>query len=657
MTGISLYFRKITLFLKQPVITGVLTAVLFSFLSAFILWQRYQILKKAEQREMSNLINLVENNIDQTLKNSYSVALSLALLIDTKGNIENFEGVAPGLVEDNPNIDAVQLVPGGVITKVYPVMGNRDVLNYDILSDSLRSKEAYYTMRSKDMYFAGPLELKQGGMAVVGRLPVYIQNDFWGFSAVIIKLETLIKQSGIEQLSGNKYRFQFSKVDPSTADETYFLPQFQHMDRSYVESISLPEGDWRFYISPESPWELLYGILPIGFFMLLLSLWLGWAMTNLLKQPARLQALVKVQAGELARSELKFRTIFNQAAIGIARVDSLTGAFLETNKRFRQLFGYKEEDLKHLNYMKITMAEDLQEDLQHMTRLNKGEIGEFTLEKRIIKKSGDMIWVNLTVSPLWNKGETPTTHLALLEDINDKKQAETNLRKSYEMLMEQNKRLLNFSYIVSHNLRSHSSNIESILSLYHMSETDTERMQYMELLEKVSIALTDTLFDLNEVVSIQTNLDLSVENIQVEQYVRQIWDLLKMEIDKKKAILTVNIPPSMVVPFNAAYMESVLLNLMTNSLRYSHPLRTPAIEIKGSLEDGTWILLFKDNGIGIDMKKNADKIFGLYKTFSNNRFSRGVGLFITKNQVEAMGGRIEVESELGVGTSFKIYFK
>jgi hypothetical protein len=68
------------------------------------------------------------------------------------------------------------------------------------------------------------------------------------------------------------------------------------------------------------------------------------------------------------------------------------------------------------------------------------------------------------------------------------------------------------------------------------------------------------------------------------------------------------------------------------------------------------ILNVSDNGIGIDMKKNGDKLFGMYKTFNNNPDARGIGLFITKNQIDAMGGKVEVESELGKGTSFKIYF-
>ena len=644
-------------FFSRPAVSGTLTFLFFMILGMFILWQRYQILKETEQREMSNLIGYIENNIDHALKNSYTAALSLALLVEADGTITGFEDVAPRLIKDYPIIDAVQMVPGGVISKVYPLEGNHNVLEYNILEDPAVNQEALRALQEKEMYFAGPLELRQGGLAVIGRLPVFNQNEFWGFTAVIIKMESLLKAAGLEKLGGNKYDFQFSKVNFKNGKETYFLPPLSAVSVYYSEKIDFPDGDWKVYIALKNPKDNFHSLLPIGFFMLLLAGWLGWAMTNLLRQPEKLQALVKSQAGELSLSELKFRTIFNQAAIGMARVNSISGSFLETNLRFQQLLGYTSEEIEELNIVEITYPDDMQEDLDKMKQLRNGEINEFSMQKRVKRKNGEMVWVKLTVSPLWSEGETPTTHIALIEDIHDKKMAETHLKESYEMLMEQNKRLLNFSYIVSHNLRSHSSNIESILSLYEETDEAEERENYISMLEKVSAALNQTLYDLNEVVSIQTNLDLTVQDLTVKDYVEETLGLLKVEIEKKNAIIHTNVPGEMVVKFNAAYMESVLLNLLSNSLRYSSPGRIPEISVTGTKVGQNWMLEVKDNGIGIDLERNREKLFGLYKTFSNKPNSRGVGLFITKNQVDAMDGRIEIKSTPGVGTTFKVYFK
>jgi len=106
-----------------------------------------------------------------------------------------------------------------------------------------------------------------------------------------------------------------------------------------------------------------------------------------------------------------------------------------------------------------------------------------------------------------------------------------------------------------------------------------------------------------------------------------------------------------------AYLESILLNFISNAIKYSHPERVPILEISAIEEKDQLILIFSDNGIGIDLQRNRDKLFGMYKTFENNPDARGIGLFITKNQIDAMGGRVDVESELGEGTKFSIHFK
>jgi len=177
------------------------------------------------------------------------------------------------------------------------------------------------------------------------------------------------------------------------------------------------------------------------------------------------------------------------------------------------------------------------------------------------------------------------------------------------------------------------------------------------LLSKVGVALNQTLFDLNEVVAIQSNSDLIVEPLLVPDYLKMTLDLLQFQIQKKKAVIRQEIPEEMRVNFNAAYLESVLLNFLTNALRYCDHQRIPEILISGTRENGSWVLEISDNGIGIDMDKHGDQLFGMYKTFTDRPKSRGIGLFITKNQMNAMGGRVTVESRVDVGTTFKLHFK
>ena len=118
----------------------------------------------------------------------------------------------------------------------------------------------------------------------------------------------------------------------------------------------------------------------------------------------------------------------------------------------------------------------------------------------------------------------------------------------------------------------------------------------------------------------------------------------------------VKIPKNQTVSFNPSYLESILLNFTTNAIKYSHPERLPEINYVLTKENGKCILEIKDNGLGIDLSKYGEKLFGMYNTFHDNKNARGIGLFITKNQVESMGGTIEVESTKNLGTTFKIFF-
>jgi signal transduction histidine kinase len=241
-------------------------------------------------------------------------------------------------------------------------------------------------------------------------------------------------------------------------------------------------------------------------------------------------------------------------------------------------------------------------------------------------------------------------------DISSQKEKEAELQKSLEIIGEQNSRLLNFAHIVSHNLRSHAANIEMLLNIIDEDE-DGESIKETNLhLRSSSKALSLTIDHLKDLVEIQTELVHKREPLNLNAYLGKTLNILGEEINKNKVVIQNTISNEATVSYNPAYLESVLLNLTSNAIKYSHPDRIPVISYSLSTNKSQKILTIKDNGLGIDLKLNGDKLFGMYKTFHNNKDSRGIGLFITKNQIEAMGGRIQVKSEVGIGTIFKIIF-
>ena len=301
---------------------------------------------------------------------------------------------------------------------------------------------------------------------------------------------------------------------------------------------------------------------------------------------------------------------------------------------------YSEDKEWVQNYCKNTTNDNLDHDFEY----------------RMIAKNGSIVWLRDIVNIIYENGISIRLR-GIMIDITKSKEAERDLNAAFNLVTEQNKRLLNFSYIVSHNLRSHTSNIASILALIESSETEEEREEMIGLLKTVSSSLNLTMIHLNEVTNIRTNIGLVSEPLNLEMFFTRVKSVLADQITSKGVTILTAIPADTMINYNPAYLESILYNVISNSIRFRHPSRKPIIKINLVIENDMKVLQISDNGIGIDLVKNADKIFGMYKTFTNNSDSKGIGLFITKNQIDAMGGNITVESELNVGTTFKIYFK
>lgn len=230
------------------------------------------------------------------------------------------------------------------------------------------------------------------------------------------------------------------------------------------------------------------------------------------------------------------------------------------------------------------------------------------------------------------------------------------LQSLVDINLEQNKRLTQFTHIISHNIRSHVANLKGILQqVDRHPEQDTK--PFLELIKQTIFSLDETIMNLNESITIQTNPELPMTENHLLEIIHTTENSLSNIIKESKVKISyLQQCEDDLIYANSAYLDSILLNLVTNSIKYSSKDKLPEIIIKLSENTNFKILTVADNGIGIDMQKNKDQIFGLFKTFNRNKDAKGIGLYITKIQVEAMKGKIEVESILDVGSSFTIHF-
>jgi len=277
--------------------------------------------------------------------------------------------------------------------------------------------------------------------------------------------------------------------------------------------------------------------------------------------------------------------------------------------------------------------------------------------QRVLTKSGEYKWI-LSRGKIIERDSknAPLRIMGTHTDISMQKEREQELLQTLEIVSEQNSRLLNFAHIVSHNLRSHSGNIEMLLDIIDEEKEQDFLDETFSHLRSSSNALTETIDHLKELVEIQTELIHKRENLNLNNFLGKTLDILAEEINKNKVVIHNSIAEEETITFNPAYLESVLLNFTSNAIKYSHPDRTPVISYSLTSNLTQKILEIQDNGLGINLEKHGKKLFGMYKTFHKNQDSRGIGLFITKNQIEAMGGSVHVTSQVGIGTIFKIYF-
>lgn len=287
-------------------------------------------------------------------------------------------------------------------------------------------------------------------------------------------------------------------------------------------------------------------------------------------------------------------------------------------------------------------------------RINGEVIGVLCLEHITTKRN----WTNDDVSFARAIADT----ISLVIEADRRKKAENELIEKQEQLQQlldvtsnQNQRLQNFAHIVSHNIRSHSSNLTMLTTFLNEPEHDKEQQKFFQMLKLSTNKLAETVENLNEIITIQNNLNMPKTRLNIRNEIEKTMQALNTIILAEEVQVINHVAEEVYIKGLASYIESILLNMLTNAIKYRSPDRKAIIQFSAKRVGLFWQIAIQDNGLGIDLAKHGHKLFGMYKTFHKNADARGIGLFITKNQIEAMGGKIEVESKIGEGSTFNIY--
>lgn len=278
------------------------------------------------------------------------------------------------------------------------------------------------------------------------------------------------------------------------------------------------------------------------------------------------------------------------------------------------------------------------------------------MDYRICLDDGSIRYISASWVISYDAYGTANRATGYVQDITERVLAEEEKSAISSELIQRNQVLEEFSYSVSHNLRSPLANILGLCDMIERKMKDGKlEVNTVKMLTESSRRLDSILRDLNTLLNYDKKLNALKTPLSLDDVAKETWEIYRDKCEFLGGHFTWDFTGIGVVHLVKPYMDNIFQNMLSNSLKYARPGIPPVIHFKGSLKDGTLQLEFSDNGLGIDLAVNRSKLFGLYQRFNPKAAEgNGLGLYLIRLQVEKMKGQIDVQSELNAGTTFKI---
>jgi PAS domain S-box-containing protein len=379
---------------------------------------------------------------------------------------------------------------------------------------------------------------------------------------------------------------------------------------------------------------------------------------------------------QLASKELESDTFYNHAPSGYFSTDG-NGIIYKINATLLDWLGYSKEDIigKVTWQSLLSVGGQMYFETHYSPLLQmQGFVQEISFE--MVRKDRTRLPILINTKQIRDENGKVQINYSTVFDISQRKSYEKELliakrfaEEQNKLINEKNEKLLEllkrnldlqqFSFIITHNLRAPLTNLIFICKLINPNKIeDPSTLKLIEFFKKSTYQLDETLNDLINVLNVKENTNLTLDELSFEEITDKVKESISESLSDNKAIIETDFSDMPTVHFAKVYLESIFLNLITNSIKYRHPERNLIVKIK-TIKDaiGRSKLTFSDNGIGMDMSRVKHKIFGFHQRFHKNADSKGIGLILIKTQLNALGGEIEVDSEVNMGTIFTITFK
>lgn len=670
---------------KQPLymrwFTSKVTAVTLSMMVFFlcfmlsVVWQenQQQVETQRIHREAVELASNIRGKLETELNSRLHLTKGLAGLVVANERIdeEAFQQFATELGRNLSSVSSLQLAPDGVVKHVWPYEQHKKAIGHDLLADPKRKVEAQKAIEERAVWLAGPLNLIQGGVGLIGRYPVFLENDsgeevFWGFSTILLDFERFIAETGIATSNG-KFEIAVRGID----SEGEFKPAFYGdsvVFNSLLTSaeITLPAGQWQVGVRLTEPlvasqvWKMA---------LILISLLTAIGIFGLLRLPARFNRAVEQTSQALEQSEVRFRDAIEALPDGFVIFDK-QDRLLACNSKYRDIYdktgniiapGRTFYDMTRDGYQSGQFKNSEGDDEASFVARRLKEHRNSQLASEI--QLADGRWIRQTERPIRGGGT-----VGLRVDITESKIKERELATAKEVAEQASHSKSQFLATVSHEVRTPMNVILGLLDILKSSENLSSKEKDYAITAHQSadhlLHLLNEILDISKVEAGKLSLDKTEFNIL--EVIRNVCSLSQTKAEDKGISLKVELDDFEfpMVEGDERRLQQILLNLLSNAIKFTDQgwVKVTAKQSRVSDEQCNITVEVEDTGIGF----SANEAKMLFKPFSQIDSSAarkhegtGLGLAITRELTQLMGGQITAEGFKNQGAAFtlKVPFK
>jgi signal transduction histidine kinase len=568
--------------------------------------------------------HLLQQQIERSLSATYALA---ALIRQGHGDLQDFEPLAAEMLKMYGGLSSLQLAPNGVIRHVVPVQGNEMAIGHDLLADPDRNKEAFLALKTRALTLAGPFELRQGGQAVVGRLPVFIDvgtsgEHFWGFATALIRIPDLLRASALGDDRRQGHEFTLTRVHPDTREvQTIWSSGNVSLDEAVGFSVAVPNGEWLLQVVRSEGWHSS-------------PLTLAWMIFAVL-MIAALSAFLAFQA-------------LRQPLLLSAEIARRTAALNEANESLqREIFEHWEAEMA-LRENERQLEARVLERTRELEVANTALTAEKLEQQRLIDKLADTRSQLLQSQMMAAIGQLAA---GVAHEMNNPLgfiSSNVGTMRSYVdslVLALPRQRALIAPYL---------ADFPDLDEQFRLIE---EEIDLAYIREDFPCLIEDTLTGLNRVKRIVQDLrefsfvdQADWQEVDLNQMLERVRGVMASEFGERISISS-NLGSVPGVECNGPQIAQVIRNLLLNAVQSIDG--EGEISLTTRVVEGGVELVVADSGHGI-APEHLERVFEPFFTTRSVGSGKGLGLSVAYHVVKRHGGNITVTSEVGQGAQFTV---